>query len=293
MLLEELAAYAEEKYNITLRDIWNSDPGSFYTLNDPATGGMIAYLSRKPAPGTGAERERCDLRCGEGVLAEFSGPYLSQPFRMYGKKWVGIAFDERTEPDVVYALFDRAVAACGQYGCTLVLDPLPASVRSALADNASDAGGQYTEIRLPFAGAAGDKVKDNTPERIRQMRRLYEYGVETPEEKARNFCRQGKYMEDYEDDAPPQPFFSYFPTYHDMNMKQLRGYFAWRTQIRKGERPPISGSAAYVYVYELLNGIGAASPEESIRKLKEFESWFPDFSRQSHNTVSAHPSCLH
>ena len=80
-------------------------------------------------------------------------------------------------------------------------------------------------------------------------------------------------MEDYEDDVPWNGTYKrYFPTYHDLNLPQLRGYFTWRTHVRRGEFLPIPTSLAYLYVYELLNGIGASSPEDVLQKLREFEA---------------------
>ena len=50
------------------------------------------------------------------------------------------------------------------------------------------------------------------------------------------FCKQGKFMEDFEDDFDYRgEFVRYFPTYQAMNDAQLRGYFSWRTRIRRGE----------------------------------------------------------
>ena len=84
-------------------------------------------------------------------------------------------------------------------------------------------------------------------------------------------------MEDYEDDAPWTGVFNcYYPTYHDMTTKQLRGYFAWRTQVRKGVYDPIPVSAAYLYLYELLGGVGTESVEDALQKLKAFEKGFLD-----------------
>ena len=84
-------------------------------------------------------------------------------------------------------------------------------------------------------------------------------------------------MEDYEDDAPWNgEFRRYFTTYHDLNLRQLRGYFTWRTRLRKGDFSPIAASLAYLYLYELLNGIGTSSPEDSLRKMREFEIGFLD-----------------
>lgn len=286
---EELAKYAGEKYNMVLQERRNAYLDSYYTLNDPVTGGILAYLMKERDPLTGAETVRCDIKCGEEALSEFPRPYLSPPFRMYGKKWVGITFDERTEPEVVYKLVDRAAGPDGKYGWTFVLDPLPlhsdeadttAPVLSAEDDDGLKLhfGGGYNDTELPFAADPRVAGKVSATERIWSMRRLYDHGRETPMLKAQNFCRQGKFMEDYEDDAPwdEEMFFCYYPTYHDMNTKQLRGYFAWRTRVRKGEYTRIALSAAYVYIYELLNGIGAKTPEESLEKVKAFETGFLD-----------------
>ena len=84
-------------------------------------------------------------------------------------------------------------------------------------------------------------------------------------------------MEDYEDDAPWNGEFQhYFPTYHDLNIRQLRGYFTWRTHVRKGNFQPTSASIAYIYIYELLNGIGTKSPEDTLQKMLAFEAGFLD-----------------
>ena len=149
---------------------------------------------------------------------------------------------------------------------TIVLEPVPAAGEKV-----------YHETALPFAGSTYRPQKEVLPERLRQMRRLYEYGRESMESKARNFLRQGKFMEDYEDDAPWEgDFVCFFPTYHDLTTKQLRGYFSWRTRVRRGEYLPIPKSAAYIYIYELLNGIGTVSPEDSLQKMQAFEEGFLD-----------------
>ena len=106
------------------------------------------------------------------------------------------------------------------------------------------------------------------------MRRLFAYGRETVEGRAGNFYRQAVFMRDYEDDCPwpGGDFVRYFPTYHDLTTQQLRGYFTWRAGVRRGEFRPIPASAAYLYLYELLNGVGADSPEDVLNKLLAFET---------------------
>ena len=144
--------------------------------------------------------------------------------------------------------------------------------------------GGYTIVLDPVQQAANGAAvpppaqsDQDVPPKIYEMIRMYEYGNNSFELKCRNFYRQGKFMEDYEDDAPWEGVFSrYFPTYHDLNIRQLRGYFTWRTQVRKGIYRPISTSLAYIYLYELLNGIGTSSVEESLWKMQEFETEYLD-----------------
>jgi hypothetical protein len=46
--------------------------------------------------------------------------------------------------------------------------------------------------------------------------------------------------------------------------------------VRKGSFQPIAASAAYIYLYELLNGVGADSPEDALKKLRAFEVGYLD-----------------
>jgi hypothetical protein len=59
-------------------------------------------------------------------------------------------------------------------------------------------------------------------------------------------------------------------------VNQLRGYFTWRTRVRKGVFEKTNTSFAYMYVYELLNGIGASSSEDTLEKIRRFEEGFLD-----------------
>lgn len=265
MQMAELVAYAREKYQIEEQHKWADFPG-FSVLCHPQTGKWIALLMRQWDTERGEEIERCDLKCCGSSLLRPSHPYLSPPIRMRGSKWLDIAFDNSTESDVVFGLFDQAIAEGTGHGYTIVLG-------SALP------GGEerYQETALPFAGSSYKAEKEDLPDRLREMRRLYEYGRESPSARARNFCRQAVFMQDYEDDLPwTGDFVCYFPTYHDLTARQLRGYFTWRARLRKGDVQPIAASAAYLYVYELLNGVGAASPEEGLQKLREFEKGYLD-----------------
>jgi hypothetical protein len=265
MELTELTDYAGEKYNIQEQYKWTDFPG-FSVLCDPVTGQWIALLMRQWDMDSGTQIERCDLKCGRQCLTEFAKSYLAPPLRMKGQKWIGIAFDDRTEPEIIFSLFDRAVSADKQSGYTIILDS---------SDHSS--GRTWQDTTLPFSESTYKPRKEMLPEKIRKMKHLFVYGKESLEAKADNFYRQGMFMQDYEDDYPWKgDFFCYFPTYHDLTTNQLRGYFTWRTNARKGIFLPIPTSAAYLYIYELLNGIGASSPGDSLRRMKAFETGYLD-----------------
>ena len=158
---------------------------------------------------------------------------------------------------------------------TIVLDPIPVPDEQ----NGGFGYGEtvYGETALPFVGERPELQRPKVPERIREMMKLYEHGDGSYLHKCRNFVRQGRFMEDYEDDAPfTGDVRKYFPTYHDFDVRQLRGYFTWRTGVRKGEYSPIAASLAYLYLYELLCGIGCSSPEDSLEKMRAFETGFLD-----------------
>jgi len=82
------------------------------------------------------------------------------------------------------------------------------------------------------------------------------------------FYLQAKFMETFEDDyAYYGEVLRYLPQYTDMTFPELRGYFTWRSKVRKGIVEETSISFVFVYIYELINGIGADSPKDGFQKL--------------------------
>ena len=112
-------------------------------------------------------------------------------------------------------------------------------------------------------------MKNFTPPKYKEMRGLLSGRDMLYKSSAEIFYLQGKYMEDFEDDYPlPPDFIRYFPTYREFSLPQLRGYFSWRAKLRRGELVKAPLAYAFLYTYELLCGIGVASPEEGLRKLR-------------------------
>ena len=86
-------------------------------------------------------------------------------------------------------------------------------------------------------------------------------------------------MANYEDDYD----FSgrvqyYYPTYQSLKDQELRGYFSWRTKLRKGDIRETSLSFAFLYVYELINQIGVADAMDGYRRLRDFREAYGQIS---------------
>ena len=123
----------------------------------------------------------------------------------------------------------------------------------------------------------GRQMQNFLPDQYRKMREISRW-QEDPKggagrwlSEAELFYRQGLLMADFEDDCPYNGTFkSYFPTYNAMSDRQLRGYFTWRTQVRRGTVEKTSTSFAFLYLYELICGIGVDDPLDGFNKIKAF-----------------------
>ena len=116
-----------------------------------------------------------------------------------------------------------------------------------------------------------EHAADFVPQKYREMRKIAQKYNYYNASDARIFYEQGKFMEDLEDDFDfHEDFVRYFLTYQSMTIPQLRGYFSWRTKVRRGIIEKTSLSLAFVYIYELLNKIGVSSPEDGFHTLKHF-----------------------
>ena len=123
----------------------------------------------------------------------------------------------------------------------------------------------------------GRQMQNFLPDQYRKMREISRWqddpkgGAGRWLSEAELFYRQGLLMADFEDDCPYNGTFkSYFPTYNAMSDRQLRGYFTWRAQVRRGNIEEISTSFAFLYLYELICGIGVDNPRDGYDKIKAF-----------------------
>lgn len=123
----------------------------------------------------------------------------------------------------------------------------------------------------------GRQMQNFLPNQYRKMREISRWqddpkgGAGRWLSEAELFYRQGLLMADFEDDCPYNGTFkSYFPTYNAMSDRQLRGYFTWRAQVRRGTVEETSTSFAFLYLYELICGIGVDNPLDGFNKIKAF-----------------------
>lgn len=65
------------------------------------------------------------------------------------------------------------------------------------------------------------------------------------------------------------PFHSYWPTYDQMRPEQYQWYFYWRSEVRMGHYPVTDLSYLFVYIYELINGIGWVDPTDGWEQLNK------------------------
>ena len=283
MELRELAEYAERKYHIRESFKWDRFSG-FSVLEDPA-GGKWAALLMRIRKKDGTVLELVDIKCGQQDLSA-DVPFIGLPFRMKGHKWVGVTFGPGTDPEAVFALLDRALAGGTRRGAVIVLEgensegagdtplpgretPLPGRRQSTYG---SAGAGTDPFVRTKERITAGKLAAGSfeVPAEILRMRQLDRYMNGTPGEKARIFVRQARLMEDYapEGEGPGRGRSrSAYPTYHDLNNRQLLAYFCWRTKLRRGCAEEAPDTFVRVLLFELLNGIGTKGPEDALAKI--------------------------
>ena len=81
---------------------------------------------------------------------------------------------------------------------------------------------------------------------------------------------QGEFMSDVEDDFTRRAFCALpQPVYAAMSNSQLRTFFTWRTDVRRGRYYETDKPYVLLYCYELLNKIGVKTSVEAFDKLLE------------------------
>lgn len=98
-------------------------------------------------------------------------------------------------------------------------------------------------------------------------------------------------MKNYENKSgtvvPFEPFMTYWPTYESMTKGQKNWYFYWRTEARSRNYIDTDLSYIFIYIYELLSGVGWKTPQEGYDKLielwKAYQQRFPKLDGYLHS----------
>ena len=148
-------------------------------------------------------------------------------------------------------------------------DNIFAELEIDTTQNRSTAGQAALRFFSPAAPAEPIKPRiiDPIREKFYEMRRLASIRPFARSD-SELFYRQARFMEDFTDSYEGDAKFNmYYPYYQNMGYDYLRTYFTWRTKVRNGDIQPTSLSYVYLYIYELLSGIGTSDPADGLEKL--------------------------
>ncbi|MBQ8093541.1 MAG: TerB N-terminal domain-containing protein [Clostridia bacterium] len=109
---------------------------------------------------------------------------------------------------------------------------------------------------------------------IKKMRRMISAAPDAQTSQKETFYRQAKFMEQFETDEKDRETFGCANpsgiVYSDFSDTELYDYFVWRTHIRHRHYLKAPGAFQWVYMSELINGIGASTPEDAFMKMDAF-----------------------
>jgi len=264
-LREAVIEYAARHYGSHAEHLWTSAP-NYAVLRRWDNGkwyGLIMDISNDKLglPGLG-RTDILELKCApERLPPEHAEPFICPAYHMKKGDWAAVRLDGSVPKDKVFELLDESYQLIA-----------PQKVRPARETHpvyeGTQPGAFYADEPIRLSAEQENRM---TPKPYRQMRHLALKTALGYSSAADIFYRQAKLMADFEDDCPyDQPVRHYYPTYQSLSMPELRGYFTWRTQLRRGHLEKTSLSYAFLYVYELLHQIGSLTAEEGLDKLIDF-----------------------
>lgn len=277
MNTDELLSYAIRHFGKNSISEVNDNP-NLVAFSSPITKNWFALLNLDP------KNKSLNINCGDFAATIKDLPGFSASSLIKEAKWV----------EVSLGLSNQKIKKALEYAFKIALmsnkRPNPEKLIYIPDTIQNDEESVYHEQKLNFKNwkrssnilrkeekSTEEKINLNfedtqlVPKEIKKMIESYQYSLPGSVRREQNFYLQGKLMALYEDHYEgKQTFLRYYPTYHDLTVGQARTYFTWRTKIRQNIYEKISDSYAYIYLYELLNGIGIKDPEEGLDKLITF-----------------------
>lgn len=168
---------------------------------------------------------------------------------------------------------DEPAAKTEQPGRGLAIPPRPGAASGPAAADAADRadGGirpdsRDTQVSRPEPQRGGSAARRRPAPyaggEVRPVRPVQ------PQSAEREFVRRAREMEGRtESEVPFAPFSSYWPTYAAMKPEQEQWYYYWRSEFRRGEKVETDLSYLFIYVYELINGVGWEHPQDGLDTL--------------------------
>lgn len=255
MELKKLESHILNKYGLRL----TKEPSGMLVLR--LRDGVAPFALIDPTS------DRMAVKCPSFAKVIKDLPQFEDPQLTHQPDWVELRLNQAKDSDVIDVLdYGFKAASSGNHKFVAQqLTFLP-------AENVEK---KYQSQKIPPRKGGQtlprrDQIID-APAPLAKMMSHYDYTVLPADERAYNFYHQGQMVANYEDDYDQlHELHHYYPDYHCMNVHQLRTYFAWRTQLRRGNFTVTSTSYAYVYIYELLNNIGVKNPQEGFSHLEHF-----------------------
>lgn len=141
-------------------------------------------------------------------------------------------------------------------------------------DNMSYATGKKVEQTItPDEIAYAPEVPEDDPitaivRKMRELGQTFYNGYMLRQCAELSIVKQGEFVKDVTDDFPRIAFCAIErPVYGALSIEQLRTYFTWRTDVRRGVYNKIDKPYIMLYCYELMNKIGVLSSQDAFNRL--------------------------
>ncbi|WP_026508270.1 TerB N-terminal domain-containing protein [Butyrivibrio sp. MC2013] len=267
-LRNQILDYCRDKYHISPVYPWDL-LNEYAVLRHDASKKWFGLIMNVEASRLGLQNRQIidvlDVRADSADIVYYLGkPGFLPAYHMSKSSWLTILLDGSACMDTIIYLLEKS------YDLTK-------------EDGAVRFTSTYSDEAIPL----GRKSSASLPDKLKELKALYDPFSRSSNYEALCFYKQAKLAEDYEDGYVfTGRFIRFYPTYHVMNDDQLRGYFAWRTDYRHGKVHSTSISFIYLYLYELLAGIGVTDPLEGFHAIQKIDRIFGDKDPGLHDNIS-------
>lgn len=139
----------------------------------------------------------------------------------------------------------------------------------------------FAPDRFPIKLTEADRAMNEKIAEMRQLNEIFYNGYLLQQCAERSIVKQGEFMADVEDSYEHRSFCAVpRPVYGALSNSQLRTYFTWRTNVRKGIYGEADEPYVILYCYELLNMIGVLSAADAFGRLLDIKEHYSSSSME-------------